>query len=264
MRHAVQTIYSRRGTESKRPFFVAVGFHKPHLPFTAPKRYYNWYNPEDIKLPLNPFAPVDMPRQVWSESGELRMYGDVKATNATGNINTTFPDFKTKQLRRGYYAAVSYTDYNVGGVLYALRDAGLENDTIVVFLGDHGWSLGEHGRWDKHTTFDTDTHCPLMIKVPGLTNSGSKSQQLTSLVDLFPTLVELVFGEEVLKTELPYCPEDSSNEETCREGRSLVPLLQDPLNKIHDAVYSVYGRGVIPPKDRRSTSISTCYFSCKM
>jgi len=146
MLHAVRTIHERGRERAGTPFFLAVGFHKPHLPFTAPEEFYKWYNLEDIKLPLNPYAPVNLPSCGWGRSKETLHYQDVKGTGATGAMNTTFPDYKVLWLRRGYYAAVSYTDHNVGQVLSALRVAGLEEDTIVVFWGDHGWSLGEHGR----------------------------------------------------------------------------------------------------------------------
>jgi len=260
MQRAVQIIHERGAEREKNPFFIAVGFHKPHLPFVVPEKFYNLYDPADIQLPLNPYAPVNMPRPAWDYSGETRQYKDVRGSN--GDMNNTFPDYKTLELRRGYYAGVSYTDYNVGQVLSAIRDAKLDEDTIVILWGDHGWSLGEHGRWDKHTLFDTDTHCPFLIKVPGLTDGGSMSHELTGLIDLFPTLVELVFGKEVLETELPFCPEESSDVETCREGFSLVPLLGNPSSKIHDAVYSVYGRGLMG--DSAPHPSSCLYDSCKM
>jgi len=264
MLHAVQTILERGAERSKIPFFLAVGFHKPHLPFTAPEKFYNWYNLEDINLPLNPNAPVNLPKSGWGGSKETLQYVDVKETGANGAMNTTFPDYKVLELRRGYYAAVSYTDHNVGHVLFALRDAGLEEDTIVIFWGDHGWSIGEHGRWDKHTNFDTDTHCPLMIKVPGLTDGGFKSEQLTGLIDLFPTLVELVFGKEVLETELPFCPKQSGDVETCREGFSLVPLLQDPNKQIRDAVYSTYTPGLVKEPGIHGQPSRCLWNDCKM
>jgi len=130
MQRAVEIIHERGAEREKNPFFIAVGFHKPHLPFVVPEKFYNLYNPADIQLPLNPYAPVDMPRPAWDYSGETRQYKDV--TGASGEMNTTFPDYKTLELRRGYYASVSYTDYNVGQVLLALRDAKLDEDTIII------------------------------------------------------------------------------------------------------------------------------------
>jgi len=263
MQQAVKIIHERGAKREKNPFFISVGFHKPHLPFVVPEKFYEFYNPAEIRLPINPNAPVNMPFVGWSPSEETRSYIDVMETGSTGKMNTTFPDYKTLELRRGYYASVSYTDHNVGKVLSALREAGLERDTIVIFWGDHGWSLGEHGRWDKHTNFDTDTHCPLMIKVPGLTDRGSVSHELTGLIDLFPTLVELLFGKEVLEKELPFCPEESSDVDICREGLSLVPLLHNPSVKIHDALYTVYGRGLFGKKGEPRPS-SCLYSSCVM
>jgi len=258
MQHAVEVIKSRGEERDSKPFFIAVGFHKPHLPFVVPQKFYDFYKPSEMQLPPNPNAPVNMPDSIWEWSRETWHYKDVKATGFTGEINETLPDFKTLELRRGYYAAVSFTDYNVGRVLSALSAAGLDEDTITIFWGDHGYSLGEHGRWDKHSNFDTDTHCPFMIRVPGLTDTGSRSYQLTGLIDMFPTLVELVFGKEVLENELPYCPKDSGSMETCREGVSLVPLLYNPNMKIHNAISSMYGMGTRP--------YSLCLFGhqCKM
>jgi len=146
MLKAVETIHERGKERGTTPFFIAVGFHKPHLPFVAPEEFYSYYDPKDIKLPLNPHPPANLAHILWGSYKETRSYLDVLETGATGEMNTTLPDYKTLELRRGYYAAVSYTDYNVGQVLFALRDAGLEKDTIVIFWGDHGWSLGEHGR----------------------------------------------------------------------------------------------------------------------
>jgi len=263
MMKAVEAIHERGKEQGTTPFFMAVGFHKPHLPFVVPEEFYNYYKIEDIKLPLNPHPPAKFSPILWDYYAETMSYRDVLETGATGEMNTTLPDFKTRELRRGYYAAVSYTDYNVGQVLLALRRAGLERKTNVVFWGDHGWSLGEHARWDKHSNFDTDTHCPLMIKVPGLTDGGSRSQELTGLIDLFPTLVELVFGKEVLETELPYCPEDSTDVETCREGVSFFPLLQNPSTTIRDTVFTVYGRGTYRRKNKASASRCP-YTGCTM
>ena len=152
-------------------FFLAVGFHKPHLPFVFPEAYLDLYPPADISLPSNPYAPSAMPTIAWQKYGETRNYADIKATGATGDINTTLPDSLVLSLRRAYYAAVSYTDDNIGLVLTALSAEGLANETVVTFWGDHGWHLGEHGEWDKHTNFALNTHAPLMFRVPGLTTS---------------------------------------------------------------------------------------------
>ena len=265
--HAVATLQqigrARRQASSSQheyqKFFLAVGFHKPHLPFVFPEAYLDLYPPADISLPSNPYAPAGMPTIAWQKYGETRNYADVKATGATGDINTTLPDSLVLSLRRAYYAAVSYTDDNIGLVLTALSAEGLANETIVTFWGDHGWHLGEHGEWDKHTNFALNTHAPLMFRVPGLTtsttttlfNGGGKdgnggggivSYQLTETVDIFPSLVDFALGET-----LPTCPEKSAHIATCTEGTSVRPLIAAPEVSIKLAAFSVYPRGYKKP-----------------
>ena len=123
----------------KVPFFVAVGFHKPHLPFVVPEEYFRLYPRNDIKLPDNPYAPTDMPSIAWSDYGELRNYFDVKDVHASGAINTTLPDRMVKDLRRAYYSAISFVDAMIGKVITELEKLGLANNTIISFWGDHGW-----------------------------------------------------------------------------------------------------------------------------
>ena len=137
--HAVatlQNISAARANGDATPFFVAVGFHKPHLPFVFPEKYLELYPEEDIRLPENPYAPYRMPRVAWQSYGETRGYSDIAALHATGAPNTTLPDNVVKYLRRAYYAATSYADYNVGRVLAAVEAAQL--DPIIVLFGDHG------------------------------------------------------------------------------------------------------------------------------
>ena len=146
--HAVATLQqigrTRRQASSSQheyqKFFLAVGFHKPHLPFVFPDTFLDKYPPESIQLPPNPYAPVDMPDVAWQAYGETRNYADIKKLNATGAINTTLPDATVKELRRAYYAAVSFTDDNIGQLLQALEDEGLADDTVVVFWGDREYA----------------------------------------------------------------------------------------------------------------------------
>lgn len=148
---AVETIrgfgQQQANGEDTKPFFLAVGFHKPHLPWVFPEKYLEYY--PVVRLPDNNFAPYDMPTIAWQSYGETRGYADISALNASGSINTSLPHDKIKELRRAYYSSVSYTDDNIGAVLNALDDAGLKESTVVAFWGDHGWQLGEHGEWDK-------------------------------------------------------------------------------------------------------------------
>jgi iduronate 2-sulfatase len=145
LNHAISTLtnISKARNEAKaagtavKPFFVAVGFHKPHLPFVFPERFLDFYPEEDIQLPSNMYAPVDMPAIAWQGFGETRNCADLAKLNVSGEINATgFPDHVVKELRRAYYSAVSYTDFNVGKVLDTLAD--LKLDPIVAFWGDHG------------------------------------------------------------------------------------------------------------------------------
>ncbi|XP_060581896.1 iduronate 2-sulfatase-like [Ruditapes philippinarum] len=221
----------------KQPFFIAAGFHKPHLPFVFPKSFLKYY--PTVKLPDNPYAPVDMPEAAWYSYGGLRGYKDIHDLHKSGGINTTLPDDVVLNLRRAYYSALTYTDSLVGSVLAELENLGLANNTIVSFWGDHGYQLGEHGEWCKQTNFELATHAPMMIHVPGLTDKGIKTDQLTEFVDLFPTLVDAAG-----LNPLPICPNNSRETALCREGSSLMPLIAQPDKPIKVASFSQYPRTV--------------------
>ncbi|XP_046579995.1 iduronate 2-sulfatase-like [Haliotis rubra] len=126
----------------ERPFFIAQGFHKPHLPFVAPQMFFDMYPESSIRLPANPYAPDKMPDIAWTNYTELRLYDDIAKLNLTGDINTTVPHDVILNLRRAYYSALSYTDYEVGRIIKELENQGLANNTIISFWGDHGWQLG--------------------------------------------------------------------------------------------------------------------------
>ncbi|KAK3082780.1 hypothetical protein FSP39_005166 [Pinctada imbricata] len=222
----------------KQNFFVAVGFHKPHLPFVFPESMLVNYPESAIALPDNAYAPDGMPPVAWSNYEELLSYKDIAALHATGKINSSLPNSVVLDLRRAYYSALSWTDFQLGRVLDELESLGLANNTIVSFWGDHGWQLGEHGEWCKHTNFEIATHAPMMIRIPGLTDNGVVTEQLTEYVDLFPTLVEA--AELGLKLDL--CPEDSKNIQLCTEGESLIPLIKEPTKPWKSAAFSQYPR----------------------
>jgi len=137
-----------KNKEDQTPFFLALGIHRPHLPFLFPDDFLSLYPEDDINEPSNPFVPSDMPTKAWSDFGELRNYEDCTSEALgipdLGNINVTLPSWKTKELRRAYYSAVSYADYCIGRLLTKLEELDLADNTIVVFWGDHGWQLGEH------------------------------------------------------------------------------------------------------------------------
>lgn len=165
--------HSAAEADTPPPWFVAVGFHLPHLPDLVPQRFVDMY--PDAGLPDGGFAPDHMPAVAWSNSGELNQYSDVRAMHASGAINVTRPTNWTRELRRHYYGAVSYLDHNVGRVLGALKDNGQAEDAIVAFWGDHGYQLGEHGIYCKVTNFEDAVHTVLIISWPGQQHTGVSS-----------------------------------------------------------------------------------------
>ncbi|MCC6124594.1 MAG: sulfatase [Pirellulales bacterium] len=202
-----------------KPFFLAVGFLKPHLPFVAPKRYLDLYPPESIRLPGNLFAPKGAPELALTKSGELRNYSDVPDE---GPISEEL----MRKLIRAYRACASFTDAQIGRVLDELDRQGLRENTVVVLWGDHGWHLGEHDIWGKMTNFEIATHAPLIISAPGQKNRGAKIEALAEFVDIYPTLCELC--------GLP-APDGL-------EGTSLVPIMNDPGRPWKTAAFSQYPR----------------------
>ena len=146
--HAINVMTDAR--HGDRPFFVAVGYQKPHLPFVFPESYLDLYPAEDIGLAVNNFAPENLPEEAWNTYGELRGYGDIKdmeSEGVTGALGTLMPDDKARELRRAYYAAMSYIDGEIGTLLSELNTLGLADNTIVSVIGDHGWHLGDHSGW---------------------------------------------------------------------------------------------------------------------
>jgi iduronate 2-sulfatase len=215
---ATNAIAAMRGLRDQ-PFFLALGFAKPHLPFVAPKKYYDLYPLETIGLAPNPFPPRDVPSLALHNSGELRQYPDIPRTGP-------IPDAQARALRRGYFASVSYVDAQIGRVLAELDRLGLSERTIVVLWGDHGWHLGEHGVWNKHTNFEVATRTPLIFGIPGQKKPGVRTSALAELVDVYPTLCRLA--------GLPL-PEGL-------EGTDLGPLLDDPARAVKRAAFSQYPR----------------------
>ena len=227
-----------RGTRSdQNPFFMAVGFHRPHLPWVFPASVLRYYPESDIHLPSNSYVPKNMPEIAWTEYNELRNFLDIRALNVSGKINTTLPENTVLEMRRAYYCSVTWMDFQVGRVLDELERLGLADDTIISFLGDHGWQLGEHNEWSKHTNFEITTHAPLMIRVPGKTDSGIVSESLVEFVDLFPTLVEAAG-----LPDLSVCPKDSQTIHICREGSSFTHLFHYPNLATKHAAFSQFPR----------------------
>ena len=166
------------------PFFLAVGFLKPHLPFVAPKKYWDLYDPSTIPLPAINQLPVGSPEFAGHTNSELHAYPGVPKANP-------IPDDFARQLRHGYYACISYTDAQIGRLLDALDTEGIADNTIIVLWGDHGWQLGDHGLWHKHTNFELATRAPLLISVPKAKTAGQKCEAPVEFVDVYPTLADL-------------------------------------------------------------------------
>ena len=239
---AIETLHNISRDKPSTPFFVAVGFHRPHLPFVAPQRKYELYPADSIVLPADQQPPKGMPEKAWSNSGELTNgYDDIRKIHPNGlNPGQTLPSQTTLELRRAYYAAVSHMDEQVGRVLDALEATGLADKTVISFWGDHGWQLGELGEWCKHTNFELATRAPMMIRVPGITDGGKVTQAFSEHIDLFPTLTQAAAG-----VTLPACPEGQAilNTDLCTMGRSLLPLIKGDVPSVNNASFSQYPRG---------------------
>ncbi len=218
---AVETLQDL--AEREQPFFMAVGFFKPHLPFCAPKKYWDLYDPAEFDLSGSTARTIGAPNIAYHEHRELGGYKEVPKDEKFGVD-------KTRHLRHGYYACVSYADAQVGKLLDALKRFGLEENTTVVFWGDHGYSLGEGDRWCKSTNFEVDTRTPLMFRFPGMPAPGVSTEALMEYVDIYPTLVELA--------GLPPAPD--------LDGQSLVPILNDPAREGRPFVLSQFARPFNP------------------
>ena len=240
--------------QSSKPFFLGVGFHRPHLPFLTPAKFYDHYPKKSIKMPPNYFTPEKMPEIAWSNSRELRSFTDIPTAQPFwyGAINDTLHEQPALDLRRAYYASVSYIDSLVGEVVDNLEKLGLLDDTIIVFLGDHGWHLGDNAIWAKATNLEAGVRAPLMLTIPGLTDNGVESDQLVEFIDLFPTLAE-VLGFPAI----PICPEVSSHVELCAEGTSFLPIISNPNKSWKKAVFSQYPRFVFSGEIRMGYTVRT-------
>ena len=206
----------RELSNNSQPFFMGVGFFKPHLPFNAPKKYWDLYDPDELPLSPNPFLPVNVNKASLHNSGEFNQYqlGLEKA-----NLDAALSDAYSKDLVHAYLSCVSYTDAQIGKVIEALKTLGLLENTIIILWSDHGWHLGDHRVWGKHTLFDRSLRSPLIIKRPGA-NLAARSDQIVSTVDIYPTIMELC--SLTVPSQL--------------DGTSLVPLInQQDVNWQHQA-----------------------------
>jgi iduronate 2-sulfatase len=212
-----------------QPFFLGVGFNNPHVPWVAPKKYFDQYNPADIHLPDNMYTPRNAPAFAASSGADFYWYGNVPKDR----IIT--PEFG-RQCIHGYLAAISYVDACVGRVVDELERLKLSDNTIIVFWGDHGYYMGEHSWWGgKHNNYEGATRAPLIVSAPGK-KGGQRTSAIVEFIDIYPALVELC--------GLPPTPG--------LEGRSFAPLLDDPNQTWNKIAYSEYPRG-----GRQGTAIRT-------
>ncbi|MCX7887004.1 MAG: sulfatase-like hydrolase/transferase [Verrucomicrobiae bacterium] len=207
-----------------------MDFLKPHLPFVAPKKYWDLYQRESFPLPKLKTPPIGAPEFAPTTWGELRSYSDIPDVGP-------LDDAKTRLLIHGYHAAASYMDAQLGRVLDALDQGGFAKNTIIVLWGDHGWHLGDHGMWCKHTNYEQANRIPLIIVAPGVARPATKTVALAENVDIYPTLCELA--------GLPV-PQGL-------DGTSLVPVLKKPSATVKEAVFHVFPRGQLMGRAVRTT-----------
>ncbi len=211
--------------EKGQPFFLGVGFFKPHLPFNAPKKYWDLYNEVEIPLSPVPFVPEKVHKASLQESGEFNQYklGEEKAS-----LNAPVSGEYEKKLRHAYFACISYVDAQIGKLIAELEIQDLADNTIVVVWGDHGWHLGDHLVWGKHTLFDRALKSAFIIKLPG-DNGGKVITKVVSTTDIYPTLMDLC-GTPV---------------QHILDGQSLTDLMRNPSDQNwRNTAYSYWKQGI--------------------
>ena len=230
-------------SKDDKPFFMAVGFSKPHLPFVAPKKYWDLYKREDMPIASFQEHSKNGPLIAYHQSGELRNYLDIPefATLPADSLRIGLKIEKQRELIHGYYAAISYMDAQVGILLNTLESLGTLDNTIIVLWGDHGWHLGDHDLWHKHTNFEEATRAPLIIAGPGI--KAGKTSSLTEFVDVFPTICDLA-GVAIPKN---------------LDGKSLKPLMLN--NKTKGKEYSI---SQYPRKLKKLQLAKTAYTNANM
>ena len=208
--------------KNREPFFITIGFRKPHLPFTAPKKYWDLYDRNTIELAPFQEHAEGSPGYAYHSFGELKNYSDIKENlDEQGRVIPS----KQKELIHGYYASVSYVDAQLGKVLNFLDTSPLKENTVIVLIGDHGWHLGDHGLWNKHSNFEQATRTPIMVLTPNR-NKGIINSSPVELIDAFPTICELS------NIEIP----------NHLQGTSLAPIINKGQTKVKEIALSQYPR----------------------
>jgi arylsulfatase A-like enzyme len=195
----------KSAAKSEIPFLLFVGYHKPHTPFNAPRKYWDLYDPETLPLASNPYPPRGAPEFAVSPWNYVRSFGGMPAE---GPLSEAL----ARQTRQAYFACVSYIDSLIGELLAALEETGEADNTIIALWSDHGYQLGDHGMWCKHTNFETSTRIPFIVVDPREKDHGQRTHARVELIDMYPTLVDLAGFDSPPRIE----------------GKSLVPLMVDP------------------------------------
>ncbi len=225
-RFAASVIRDRAGRE--QPFFLAVGFWRPHLPFVAPKKYWDLYDAAALPEPMPPHPPQGVPAIALHESREIRGYGGPPK-------DRSFNAEEIRHYRHGYYASISFMDAQLGLLLDALEASGHTDNTLVVFTSDHGFHVGEHTLWGKTTNFELDARVPLLIADPRQpAGHGKKTGALAELVDLYPTLASLAGIAKDTPANL--------------EGHDLAPVVADPGARVKDAAFTQHQQPFYGPE----------------
>lgn len=215
----------QRLTSQKRPFFLAVGFKRPHLPFVAPKKYWDMYDRKNIPIAEYQLQSKNGPDLAYHSSGEIRSYTDIPNIGSFSDVDkNALTRDKQRELIHGYYACVSYIDAQIGKLMKALDESGERENTVIVLWGDHGWHLGDHGLWCKHSNFEQATRAPLIFSGAGVKASVNNSP--VEFVDIFPTLCEM---SGVYKPSFLH-------------GKSLKPILSGKSEKVKDYSVSQFKR----------------------
>jgi iduronate 2-sulfatase len=214
-----------RLAEMEKPFYLGLGYFRPHLPFAVPKEYWDMYDPDEIPLATNSEIPEGAPLWTMNSMYELRHYdGFSHIGHPTSSYRMS--EDTSRILKHGYYASVSYVDALLGDLLTHMKELGIYENTIIIVWGDHGWKLGDHNSWGKMTNYNIDLQVPIIVRYPGQKMTGVQTFAITELIDMFPTLCELA-GIKV--------PD-------YMQGTSLVPLLNDPNLPWKKAAFSQFHR----------------------
>ena len=224
------TAKERRQKEGT-PFFIATGFVRPHLPFSAPQKYWDMHDPAKLPTATNKKTPAGAPDVARKRGGEITAYKPVP-------VDSSIDEALERQLIHGYYASTTYVDAQIGKVTAALAELGLNENTIVVLWGDHGFHLGDLGIWTKHTNYEQANRIPICFVAPGVTKANSSTQQVAETVDIFPTLAQLA------GLPSPTGPQPI-------DGVSLAPVLEDPNVRVRDHAFHAY------PKAKLGRAIRT-------